>query len=479
MSAAEPASSPILPRQTILGTIALTLSLASTGLMNVAVFPLFDSIFMFARDISVTASALGFVAVGAIYWRTPQWLPPHRFRLIIFGSLILGGLLLAAGLGLASPALLIGGSALFSLGRALCTLTVGLMIATLPTKQVASSICVGCLAQFIIGGLSPSLTTLSVGLYILFPLIAAAIAFPSSVPVLKESALAAPSHDWAIIRPNSFLAPFSALFICLFLFHMAFGFSLRFEEVAGVPRSSILSALPAFLGCIYVIGFHRRFPADLSVQVSGLIVVAGLLLASTGQSAYARGAVTLLNAGNALFDLTSILALIAIAARNLYGAPTVIAWGFGVSSLGSLVGAALGMITNASAQADGALSFVIAAVMLLLFTAYLVIGMKHFSFKEVIDGVESLDPGAVVTSPQDQFNERCNGIAQTYGLTPRETEIFAMLARGRNSEYIQETLVVSRNTVKAHVKHIYAKLDIHSHQELIDLVDSPSTTTIA
>ena len=46
-----------------------------------------------------------------------------------------------------------------------------------------------------------------------------------------------------------------------------------------------------------------------------------------------------------------------------------------------------------------------------------------------------------------------------------------MLARGRDRTYIQEQLVVSRNTVKANVKHIYAKLDIHSHQDLIDLVE--------
>ena len=46
-----------------------------------------------------------------------------------------------------------------------------------------------------------------------------------------------------------------------------------------------------------------------------------------------------------------------------------------------------------------------------------------------------------------------------------------MLARGRNREYIEEHLGVSRNTVKAHVKHIYAKLGIHSHQELLDLVE--------
>lgn len=41
----------------------------------------------------------------------------------------------------------------------------------------------------------------------------------------------------------------------------------------------------------------------------------------------------------------------------------------------------------------------------------------------------------------------------------------------RDRAYIEEAHVVSRNTVKAHVKHVYAKLDIYSHQELIDLVE--------
>ena len=78
---------------------------------------------------------------------------------------------------------------------------------------------------------------------------------------------------------------------------------------------------------------------------------------------------------------------------------------------------------------------------------------------------------AVVEAPKDTFDERCQALAGQYGLTPRELEVFQMLARGRDRAYIQEQLVVSRNTVKAHVKHIYAKLDIHSHQDLIDLVE--------
>ena len=32
-------------------------------------------------------------------------------------------------------------------------------------------------------------------------------------------------------------------------------------------------------------------------------------------------------------------------------------------------------------------------------------------------------------------------------------------------------VVISRNTTKSHIKNIYGKLDVHSHQELIDLVE--------
>ena len=101
---------------------------------------------------------------------------------------------------------------------------------------------------------------------------------------------------------------------------------------------------------------------------------------------------------------------------------------------------------------------------------YALIGLKNFSFRRVIDGVTPVET-AVAAAPKATFDERCCAIAGQYGLTPREPEVFQMLARARDRTYIQEQLIVSRNTVKAHVKHIYAKLDIHSHQDLIDLVE--------
>ena len=64
----------------------------------------------------------------------------------------------------------------------------------------------------------------------------------------------------------------------------------------------------------------------------------------------------------------------------------------------------------------------------------------------------------------------CQELAADYGLTPREAEILALMALGRSAKYISEELTVSYNTTRTHVRHIYEKLNIHSKQELIDLV---------
>ena len=54
------------------------------------------------------------------------------------------------------------------------------------------------------------------------------------------------------------------------------------------------------------------------------------------------------------------------------------------------------------------------------------------------------------------------------GLTPREAEVAALVARGLSDAMIAERLVVSRRTAEHHVGAILAKLGIHSRRELAD-----------
>lgn len=72
---------------------------------------------------------------------------------------------------------------------------------------------------------------------------------------------------------------------------------------------------------------------------------------------------------------------------------------------------------------------------------------------------------------EDQLVTRCKELADKYGLTAREQEVLLLLARGRNLPYISEKLFVSKNTIRSHSKSIYTKLNIHTKQELMDLVD--------
>lgn len=72
----------------------------------------------------------------------------------------------------------------------------------------------------------------------------------------------------------------------------------------------------------------------------------------------------------------------------------------------------------------------------------------------------------------NRWRGACTKVSQGYGLTAREAEILLLLARGRTAVTIAETLVIAPSTAKAHLRNIYAKLGVHTQQELIDLVES-------
>lgn len=71
-----------------------------------------------------------------------------------------------------------------------------------------------------------------------------------------------------------------------------------------------------------------------------------------------------------------------------------------------------------------------------------------------------------------RFVRRCERVADTYLLSRRELDVLVLLAKGRNVGFIKEQLCISEGTAKTHVHHVYKKLNIHSQQELIELVDS-------
>lgn len=81
----------------------------------------------------------------------------------------------------------------------------------------------------------------------------------------------------------------------------------------------------------------------------------------------------------------------------------------------------------------------------------------------------SVKTRAAETPPSDESIFEM--IAEDYSLTRREAEVLPYLARGRSAKVIADALYVSENTIRTHTRRILEKTDLHSKQQLIDLIE--------
>jgi DNA-binding NarL/FixJ family response regulator len=95
---------------------------------------------------------------------------------------------------------------------------------------------------------------------------------------------------------------------------------------------------------------------------------------------------------------------------------------------------------------------------------------KHLSAKlfdavdEVLNGGAPMSPSIahmVIASMQKPAS------ANPYKLTPREKEILSSLAKGNSYKMIAIEFEVTMDTVRAHIKKIYVKLQVHSQTEAV------------
>lgn len=105
---------------------------------------------------------------------------------------------------------------------------------------------------------------------------------------------------------------------------------------------------------------------------------------------------------------------------------------------------------------------------MILVLMFVVMAFSYDSMKgsDAKDGVSSAAPAAPAV-----WKTACDDVCERFALSPRESEVFALCAKGRDTAYICDELCVSNHTVRSHIYHIYGKMDIHSQQDLITIVE--------
>ncbi|MEI3377079.1 MAG: helix-turn-helix transcriptional regulator [Coriobacteriales bacterium] len=156
--------------------------------------------------------------------------------------------------------------------------------------------------------------------------------------------------------------------------------------------------------------------------------------------------------------------------------------------IGFIVGALITTIFGSSLnEPSGPLGIIVIILVVFLAIAFSVYGANDSEAKRQLEDLMLMDGGSsegelsqgkaaraaapIDAGSEDSFNERCARVCDEFGLSPREREVFLMLAKGRNAKIIQEELCVSASTVKTHIYRIYRKMGINSQQLLIDTID--------
>lgn len=177
-------------------------------------------------------------------------------------------------------------------------------------------------------------------------------------------------------------------------------------------------------------------------------------------------------AGYTAFSVLIMLILANMSYR--YGISAIWLFGIerGVRALFSVIGRQVSSFIG-QFSADVNVELIIGAIIVLLVVAGTMI---LFSEKELTSrwGVnfkgEGKAPGERVVARTQDLENRCNDIAQRFELSSREAEVLLMMAKRKSVGAIARDMYISKDTVKTHVRHVYRKMDVHSRDELYDVL---------
>ena len=450
--------------------VALTAIFFTGWLLAGVANPEFDRVSPIARDVTVWGNAACLILLALLATWQPHKLSAKAYAPIAGACLVTGGVLSGVGLFLSNAWILVAGCAVLTVGRGLTTVLTCLGCIELGLGEIARLLAGSYTLAFVLRLATRPLPPWGgMLLFFLAPLVALCIASRTGKHALGQALHAEAPAERAVTKPATFLPFGHQLFLSLLLFRAVYGFAVIVND-SGTSTSHAAWVALAFAAVFLWLLARKTSPSpDTLFNLSALFVLAGFLAMSLGGSAETPVAGAFLLAGSGCYEIMAYYVLVALAWRNPDNAVATFAWGFAMYAVGVAAGAGLGRCAQALLALDPTATLRASAIAQFIFAAVICVSMRTFSFGDTVRTVQTDDRVETVPLTR-QLDERCKALVSEHGLTPRESDVLCLLAQGRNSPFIQNELGLARNTVKVHVRHIYSKLDVHSQQELIDLV---------
>ncbi len=435
------------------------------------------------RAVAVLALAVSF----ALFRLKSDWLLAHRRLALGAGSLFacvavafsaLFGTMDAFPLPLAVVAW-----ALFGVGQT-CIMTIwGLFYSSIPTKHTALAVCMGA-----VGGTLLFVTVNTSGVrWIGLVEIAVLIVASCAIAAFLSTRVAPHALPDGTFRKSEVSSITSGISVACH--GIIYGFTSTAMCVLG-PLPALVCGASGIVGVAIAITWAKlgsRVDVDTGVvqRISLPIIMAGFLLfpffEDTGRLVCGCLVNIALAHASTVAWFTSCIDNAEFQLHPIRGFASRQA----PSWAGFFVGSVVGYICLFALGLEGQdLCFAMAVISIVVIAAFSVYGGDESKTRRRLEaflGSADDEPAAPEASlegkgdPEEWFVEafkaRCDEIVEKYALTPREAEVFLILARGRNADYIAQQLNVSSATAKTHIYHIYRKLGINSQQQLMTIVE--------
>ncbi|HOS68749.1 MAG TPA: LuxR C-terminal-related transcriptional regulator [Bacillota bacterium] len=278
-------------------------------------------------------------------------------------------------------------------------------------------------------------------------------------------------------QPIKAVSPIKPLaFLCLFIVIITINSGLMYQVInpAFAHHEWLVSwywALP-YIAALYIVRnlsgkANRSYILYVAIAMIGLSSVGFMMLDRSAASYLIID--TLMLGACGVYDLFwwSILGEM----LDYHDNPAkILGIGLSANVFGVLIGGMIGS-TIADSNTGSIDSSVLALVVVFIVLIILPLLHKHLSglLKNHIflTALSEIEP-----SKQKKAIENFAVIGQ---LTERESEIAALLLKGRTYKMIADELYLSENTIKTHIKNIYSKFNIQSKTELIKLLTEKET----